>query len=151
DWSSDVCSSDLDGARAFKTTMPWPLRSDYGQPARMPLPWDQVYQGYYKRIMRKLADRYGDNENFVAITLTGANFVYGEIHLPKTDADIQQWEMYGNYQKRIEHVYNNLTDFYAETFPNQQFALHITLPIPGMQKHVKNIIEYGTRKYPERF
>ncbi len=140
-----------EGAEAFPTSFPWPLREEYGQPTKMPLPWDPVYQHYFRRMMEAFSDRYQEDEHFVAVTLTGVNFVYGEMHLPKSEADIEQWETYGNYAARIENLYKDLTDFYAQIFPQQQMVLHVTMPIPGMGENVHDIVRYGVKMYPERF
>ena len=140
-----------EGAEAFSTSFPWPLRKKYGKPTRIPLPWDEVYQHYFRRVMEEFSDRYREDEHFVAVTLTGVNFVYGEMHLPKSEADRSRWENYDNYAERIEQTYKDLTDFYAELFPKQQFVLHVTMPIPGMGENVDDLVQYGAHAYPARF
>lgn len=139
-----------EGAVPFETTFPWPMRSEYGQKTKIPVPWDPVYQFYFRKMLKKFGDRYGNDEHFVALTLTGVNFTYGEMHLPKTSEDMENWENFGDYPLRIENVYKDLIDFYAKVFPHQQMVLHLTMPIPGMGENVYNIVNYGLDKYPAK-
>lgn len=139
------------GAAPFYTTFPWPMRKEYGKKIRIPLPWDTVYLNYFERLLVKFSDRYQKDRNFVAITLTGVNFNYGEMHLPKTKEDISQWETYGDYPGKIEGVYKQLIDLYSSIFPNQQLVLHVCMPIPGMEENVEDIIRYGIQESPEQF
>jgi len=73
------------------------------------------------------------------------------MHLPKRKEDIARWESLGDYKARLVEVYQKLADLYAEMFPRQQVALHITLPMPGLERETEAIVKYGVEKYPRQF
>jgi hypothetical protein len=138
------------GSESFITTIPWSLRADYGKQVRIPIPWDKVYLGAFTNMLRSLGDRYCNDPLFLAITVTGANFNYGEMHLPKQKEDIKKWQSYDDAQGKIEETYYYLLDNYAKFFPFQQLCMHIVVPMPGMQTHLKRIIDYGVQNCPDR-
>lgn len=138
------------GVEQFDTTMPWPLRGDFGQPVRMPLPWDETYLEQFADLLADVAERYGDDPHFTAITLTGVNFVYGEMHLPARPEDLEQWQQHGDYPAKVEVAYKRLLDLYARHLPRQQLVFHITLPLRGMADHLDRIVAYGIEHYPDQ-
>ena len=139
------------GCAPFETTLHNPYRPDSGKLARMPLPWDETYHKHFHRLLGKIAKRYGSDRNFVAIVLTGANLMSDEMHLPKSPEDLQKWRSIPDYQARLVAVYQKLIDFYANTFPHQQFCLHVSMPLPGMEAEVAAIVKYGAERHPSQF
>jgi hypothetical protein len=139
------------GCEAFPSVITNPYRANVGEEVKIPIPWDEVYQKFLTRLLGKIAERYGNDRNFVAVALSGANFVSNEMHLPKRPEDIERWNRYGDYRAKLVVVYQKLIDFYAMTFPHQQLCLHISTPITGMDAEVSAIVAYGVEKQPRQF
>ena len=139
------------GCTAFETTVLNPYRRDFGKPAKIPLPWDETYNKCFQRLLGKIAERYGSDRNFVAVVLTGANFMSDEMHLPKGPEDIPKWQGISNYQDKLVTAYQKLIDFYAATFPHQQLCLHVSMPLPEMDAEVATIVKYGAVKHTDQF
>jgi hypothetical protein len=139
------------GCEAFSTVVTNPHRPNVGEEVKIPVPWDEVYQKCYLRLLGKLAERYGNDKHFVAVALGGANFMSDEMHLPKRKEDVQKWGRYGDYRSKLVAVYKKLIDSYAATFPHQQVCLHVSMPIQGMENEVSAIVAYGAQKHPEQF
>jgi len=139
------------GAEEFNTIVVNSNRADYGETIRLPLPWDTIYQSAFFRVTEKLAERYSYDYNLVAISCVGANFLSGEMHLPRTKIDMEKWENYPNYQNEIEQAWIDFLDHFATLFPQQQITLALAVPLPGMKWHVEQIINHGIDNYPERF
>lgn len=140
------------GAQEFQTIFANYYNPDYGKEVKIPIPWDEIYLESFSRLIKKVGERYRNDQNFVAITLTGANYMYGEMHLPWRREDIQKWKTFGDYKSRIVEVYKRLLDAFVEIFPHQQICLHISpLHSIGTGAAVRTIVQYGVEKYPEQF
>jgi len=140
------------GCEAFPTTGSNPARTDiYNQPVRIPLPWDSVFQDYYFRVLEKVADRYGDDESLYAVTLTLANFMSPEWHLPHQKEDRELWEQYEEYQKKIERAWQAGIDRFAVLFPNQQLVLEASSWPIGIEELGRAVIDYGATQHQGRF
>lgn len=139
------------GAAAFDTVVSDTHQPNYGQPVRIPLPWDEHYLDRFCRLLEETGRRYGEDPRFVAVTLTGANFLWGEMHLPKREEDLRRWQSYGDYRGKLVGTYTLLADQFARSFPRQQICLHVAPPLKGMEDDVRAIIRYGMEKYPRQW
>ena len=77
-----------DGATRYPTAVINPNRSNYGQEVSIPVPWDPVYQKHFSRLIRKLGERYASDPLLVSVTLTCANYMSPEMHLPRESQDV---------------------------------------------------------------
>jgi hypothetical protein len=74
-----------------------------------------------------------------------------EMHLPKSPTDRVRWQSLGDYQTRLLEVYKKYTDEWAQSFPRQEVSLHISRVLDLPTSFLDEIIEYGLKRYPERF
>lgn len=140
------------GAKAFQTKDSNPYHKTFDEPLAIPVPWDPVYQEYYIRVLTELSKRYSDDEYFIAIALTMANFMSPEWHLPKSQEDMRNWNSLGDPQEKIAKVWMDAIDLFGGLFPLQQLCLEASsTPIKDMNNERDQIIEYGIMKYPDRF
>ena len=138
------------GAKEFKTKVMNKHRSTFGDTVRIPLPWDEIYLKEFKGFLGQVAVRYGKEENFKGIVLSGGNFNSSEMHLPyKSPGDMVQWESHGDYKQKIVGAYKEMMKYYVETFPGKQIFLHVSGVIGGMSSEVEEIVRYGVENYPE--
>lgn len=141
-----------EGAAVFKTVVTNPHRSAYGSAVMIPVPWDYVYQKHYSRLIKTLGERYSSDPLCVSVSVTGANFMSAEMHLPKRAEDLEQWKSLGDYKAKLFEVYKKYIDEWAKAFPRQEISLHIS-PVLHMapSEFVEKVIQYGISRYPGRF
>ena len=127
------------------------FRSNYGEEVNIPLPWDKTYQIYFFRAVNELAQHYASDKKLIAVSMTIANFMSPELHLPRSKADIKQWQQHANYQHKIAQAWRISLDHFATMFPEQQLCVELSMPLNGMGGEVEDMIEYGIKHYPQRF
>jgi len=140
------------GAAAFPSAVINPHRPNYGEEVALPLPWDPIFQEYYSRLIRALGERYSRDPLCVSVALTCANFLSGEMHLPKRPEDMERWKSNGDYKAKLLDVYRKYTDEWAAAFPRQEICLHVSPVLHfAPSEFTEKVIEYGISKYPSRF
>ncbi|MCX7014111.1 MAG: alpha/beta hydrolase-fold protein [Candidatus Sumerlaeota bacterium] len=143
------------GAIRFDTVIANPNRSNYGEKAAIPVPWDPVFQRHFSRLIKVFGERYASDPQCVAVTLTCANYMSAEMHLPKSDADMKRWAEVGLTTDKLLHVYCQYMDEWAAAFPRQLICLHMSkstnLPDMSDNEFVEKIVLYGLEKYPHQF
>ena len=140
------------GCVAFLTKGSNPARADiYNQPVKIPIPWDPVFRDYYFRILAAVAERYGDDDALYAVTLTMANFMSPEWHLPRQKQDLELWDQFDGYQIKIEEAWKVGIDQFAILFPDKQLVLEASSWPIGLKDIGGAIIDYGATSYPYRF
>ena len=144
-----------DGAARFETAVSNPHRHNYGDKVRVPVPWDPVYQKHFSRLIRKLGERYAADPRCVGVTLTCANFMSGEMHLPKGPEDMPKWKQFGLTGERLLGVYRKYMDEWAAAFPGRLVCLHMSesapLPDRSPDEFAEQIVLYGLEKHPRQF
>lgn len=143
------------GAAHFETVVANPNRSNYAEPAVVPVPWDPIYQRLFSRLIRKLGERYAADPNCVGVTLTCANFMSAEMHLPKGREDMRKWAALGLTGDRLFEVYRKFMDEWAGAFPRQLVCLHMSnsAPLPDLSpdEFAERIVLYGLARHPRQF
>jgi hypothetical protein len=144
-----------DGAARLRTSVSNPSRSTYGNEVSVPVPWDPVYQKHFSRLIRKLGERYASDPHCVGVTLTCANFMSSEMHLPRTPKDMEQWKKFGLTSNRLLAVYKKYMDEWAAAFPRQFVCLHKSLSAPmpdtSQDEFAGQIALYGIERHPKQF
>ena len=140
-----------EGCQAFTMGVANKYRSNFGENIKVPIPWDTIYLNNFNRLIKKVSERYSNDPYLVAIAITGANAQSAEMHFVKGKQEIKRLEQYGNFRTKLVEVYKSLIDSFAQNFPHQQLCLHIAMPVNGMEREVRTIIEYGIKKYPKQF
>jgi len=140
------------GAAAFRSTVVNPHRPNFGQEVSLPLPWDPIYQERFSALIRALGERYSGDPLCVSVALTCANFMSGEMHLPKRPEDMARWRSYGDFRGKLLEVYRKYTDEWARAFPTQEICLHLS-PVLHLKPSelVEPVIEYGLARCGCRF
>jgi hypothetical protein len=141
------------GCVQFKAVDPNRYRSTYGKELTIPLPWDPVYKKYYYQMLAKLAEKYGNDPNLIAVTVVPYSFKSSELHLPASRRDIQNWEKYPGYKQKLVDEAKSAIDKFAVLFPKQQltFELGMLVGAQRSEPEIADIIEYGYTKHPTRF
>jgi len=143
------------GAVRFDTVIANPNRSNYGDPATIPVPWDPGYQRHFSRLIRAMGQRYASDPHCVAVTLTCANYQSAEMHLPKRPEDMKRWAELGLTPERLLKVYFQYMDEWAAAFPRQLICLHMskTTDLSGMSddQFSERIVQYGLEKHADQF
>lgn len=144
-----------DGAARFETVVSNPNRGNYGDKTPVPVPWDPVYQKHFSRLIRKLGERYASDSRCVGVTLTCANFMSAEMHLPKGPEDMRKWKESGLTGERLLGVYKKYMDEWAAAFPGRLVCLHMSnsapLPDRSPDEFAEQIVLYGLEKHPRQF
>lgn len=140
-----------DGAKAFPTQVTNPHRANFGATVSIPVPWDPIYERHFSEIIHQLGQHYASDPSCVSVVLTCANFLSAEMHLPKQRTDLSRWAALGNYEEKLLGVYTKFMDEWAQAFPRQDLSLHLSKVLDLPSSFCERIIDYGLRKYPERF
>jgi hypothetical protein len=140
-----------EGAQPFTTHAMNPHRANFGQEVVIPVPWDPIYQRDFSRVIKQLGERYANDPLCVSVVLTCANFMGGEMHLPKAPEDLAKWRALGNYEEKLLEVYKKYTDEWGDAFPRQEISLSISNVLDLPPQFCERVIDYGLSKYPSRF
>jgi hypothetical protein len=120
--------------------------------ARIPVPWDPVYQKHWAETVHAFGRRYGENPTVRKVEICGVNRGNPEMHLPKDPADMKQWNQIsdGHLRERIVESWRNCIDLYMDSFQHCLLAIDAS---PCLNDHEipKEVIAYGAQRYPERF
>jgi hypothetical protein len=57
----------------------------------LPLPWNPTYKQYWRTFLTEVAKRFGDNEAFVSIAVTGPTAESAEIIVPRAGDQLERW------------------------------------------------------------
>ena len=143
------------GAVRFDTVIANPNRSTYGDRAAIPVPWDPVFQRHFSRLIKTFGERYASDPHCVAVTLTCANYMSAEMHLPKSPEDMRRWTEVGLTSDKLLRVYCQYMDEWATAFRRQLICLHMSkttnLSDVSPNEFVERVALYGLEKYPRRF
>jgi hypothetical protein len=140
-----------DGAQPFETTITNPHRANFGEAAKIPVPWDPIYERDFSRVIHELAEHYASDPLCVSVVLTCANFMSAEMHLPKTRQDLSRWQALGDYNARLLEVYKKFIEVWGAAFPKQEISLHVSKVLDLPSSFTERVVEAGLGKYPERF
>ena len=96
----------------------------------IPLPWDKTYLSLWFEFLNEISQRYGTNQSFVSISLTGPNSHNGEMSLPRERQDEDVWlslvsQDNNKLRKNLSDAWKSTIDKYCEDFPNKSSALAI--------------------------
>lgn len=140
------------GAAAFRSVVVNPHRPNFGQEVALPVPWDPIYQERFSALIRALGQRYSSDPLCVSVALTCANFLSGEMHLPKRPEDMARWRSLGDFRGKLLEVYKKYTDEWAQAFPKQEICLHLS-PVLHLKSSelVEPLIEYALARVGCRF
>ena len=145
----------LAGAQKFNTVVTNKHRANYGQQVSIPLPWDEIYQSHFSRLIQTLGERYGSDPACVSVAITCASYMSAEMHLPRRPEDIRNWKSVGLTGDRLLEVYEKYIDQWAVAFPTQAICLHASsLSFIKDMNHddfIDRLIDYGHDFYPQRF
>lgn len=140
-----------EGAQSFETRVTNPHRANVGEAVQLPIPWDPIYQGDFKRVIQQLGEHYASDPLCVSVVLTCANFMSAEMHLPKTRQDLARWQALGDYEARLLETYKKFIEVWGTAFPQQELCLHISKVLDLPPSFLERIVDAGLSKYPERF
>jgi len=87
----------------------------------------------------------------VGVVLSCANATSGEMHLGKGPEVMAKWQAMPDYGGKLLDVYKKYTDEWGRAFPRQAISLHMAPVLDLGPSFLKQVIEYGLNKYPERF
>ena len=140
------------GAEAFNTLGSNPDRREiYNKKTKVPIPWDPVFLDQYFKTLGAIAERYRDDASFRAIALTVATFMSPEWHLPNSRKDKVQWQALIGFPGKLEQVWKEGIDRFANLFPKQYLILEASSYPVGLKTLGDAVVDYGVSKYGGRF
>lgn len=132
----------------YKTKESNPFLESKGKEINIPIPWDATYDRYFYRALQKLSGRYLQDEGFIAMAITVANWHYAEWMLPRSKADTAAFEEIGGFSK-VKEVWMKAIDRYRDIFPNKQLCLECSsTPLLGMDAESRQILDHGAGVCP---
>ena len=109
--------------------------------ARIPIPWDSVFQARWAEFVAAFGSRYGSNPRITFVKLTGLNSKTEETFLPnaapgqpvdggrcRTMNDVQNWLNAGYTRTKVENAWLAIANEFDRAFPNREFAAML---VPG--------------------
>ncbi len=138
------------GARSFDSLDPNPIRPTYGKTMKGPLPWDETYQKYWRRLVSAAAARYGNEPRLLDVAVYGHQHRL-EMHMARSPDDMERWKQAGWSLELVEKDWKEWVDFFAATFPRPRITL-ILSPMydRSTQPLVGELAAYAIKKYPGR-
>jgi hypothetical protein len=138
------------GARAFTFTDANPHHKTRGDVQRMAIPWDPVFLAKWTAFIQAFGRRYDNESSVVLIQMAGANKHGGEMHLPSTKTDKENWKKAGYSKEKLVQSYRTIIDAYDQAFPNKLLALDVS-PTVFKDGAVEEIAAYASSKLGRRF
>jgi hypothetical protein len=138
------------GAKPFVFQEANPHKKTQGETMQTPIPWDPVFLKKWTAFIKAMGRKYADNPTVVLIQMVGPNKHGGEMHLPKTAADKQNWDKAGYSKDKLVGAYKVVIDAYDEAFPQKPLALDVAIPV-YQDGAAEEILAYAQRKLGKRF
>jgi hypothetical protein len=91
----------------------------------LPVPWDALYLRRWFAFLGMLATRYGSSPAFSTIAADGPTSVSAEFTLPKSAADVRQWQTLGYTPSKYIGAWQKVFQAYAADFPSQYISLSV--------------------------
>lgn len=117
------------GAQPFTFQDDNPYRREQGKPAQIPIPWDPVFLQKWCACIQALGQRYDSDDTVVLVHMVGPTKHGGEMHLPRTAADKENWAKVGYTRDKLLGAWKRIIDAYRAAFPKQALALDVALPL----------------------
>jgi hypothetical protein len=125
-------------------------RSTYGEPVRIPLPWDEAYLNEWVKFVVQLGARYSRYSELVLVHMAGPTCFSGEMHLPKFSQESRQVVEAAGYSKNnIVNAWEKVIDAFAEAFPDKSLALNLAIPF-RRDGALEDILQYASAKLGKR-
>jgi hypothetical protein len=138
------------GARAFLFKDANPHHATKGDTHKMAIPWDPVFLEKWTSFIKQMGRKYANDPAVVLIQMAGANKSGGEMHLPSTKADKENWQNVGYTREKLVHSYKVIINAYDEAFPNKPLALDVS-ETAFKDGAVQEIAAYASQKLGKRF
>lgn len=117
----------------------------------MPVPWDRDFQTEWGEFLETVAQRYDGEPNLGYVLISGLGQAF-EPFMAKSPDDLRKFNEMGGLPRWIEGS-KAVIDLYAVHFERTPFILtmHYPVPSPEGSQAIKEVVNYGLRKYPGRF
>lgn len=114
---------------------------------QIPVPWDTVYQAKLQDLITAYGQKYNDNSLVFLVHVSGPSTKSAEMILPKTAADKQEWDQIGYTPELLTGAFNQVIDYYNDSFPNKPWSVNLGVPIftDGV---VGDVASYCASTYP---
>lgn len=126
-----------------------PHHATFGQKRQMPIPWDPIYLKKWTAFVQALGKKYAEDDSVVLVHVTGPVKAGGEMHLPKTKIDKQNWDKAGYSKEKLVQAWKTVIDAYGEAFPKTGLAINVSIPLwnDGV---VEEVLAYAKEKWGKR-
>jgi hypothetical protein len=84
------------------------------------------------------------------IQMAGLDYTGGEMHLPKSPTDKQNWLQYGYTKENLVGAWQAVINAYATAFPHKRLCLNVSTPIEN-DGVVETVMQYARQKLGKRF
>jgi len=138
------------GVQPFEIPDPNPERPTYGKLMKGPLPWDETYQKYWKRLVIKVAERYGHEPLLHDVAVHGHNHRL-EMHMGRTPELMEKWRKAGWSPELVEQDWKQWIDFFVARFPRPRINIILSrMYDSSTDVVVERLADYAVAKYPGR-
>lgn len=138
------------GARPFAFRDENTYRRSNGRTLQIPIPWDPVFLRQWRAFIQALGKQYGANDSVVLVHMVGPTKHGGEMHLPRSKADKENWIKAGYSKEKLTDAWRTVIDAYAAAFPKQALALDVAIPIYDDDGAAEAILAYAFEKLGRR-
>jgi hypothetical protein len=114
-----------------------------------PVPWDLTHLGKWKNLIKAMGQRYGKEDAVVLVQMAGLDITGGEMHLTRTDKDIEAWKKAGYTKQKLVAAWQSVIDAYADAFPNKYLALNVSKAIQN-DGAVDDVLTYAKKRLGAR-
>ena len=126
-----------------------PHHNTYGEPRKMPVPWDKNYLKLWAAFVTEFGKRYGSDEAVVLVHMAGPTVSSAEMHLPKRREAKELVQDAGYTKDRIVDAWKTVIDSYSKALPQTNLALNIAVPF-RKDGAMEDIIRYAISKLGQR-
>jgi hypothetical protein len=116
----------------------------HGQRQALPLPWNPTYKAYWKTFLAAVEARFGANDAFVSIAVTGPTAESAEIIVPRTGDQLERWAQllelsyrdpsYHRTDKAFIEEWEAATTMFGQVFRNVTIVLTRGSGLPSFSK-----------------
>lgn len=116
---------------------------------QMPIPWDSVYQSRWLQFVAALGDRYSNEDTISLVYATNSSLNGFEMQLPRSPADIANWQAAGYSDELYADSWNDAVDAFVDAFPNHPVS-HEVHPVLSSDSVAQDVYQHARDTHGDR-
>jgi hypothetical protein len=121
----------------------------HGKTLVMPVATDEMFVRRWTGLIEAVGRRYADNPALAGICVVGPAKTSGEMHLPKSRADLKEYARLGVTDDALVAVWKEMLAVYARVFPRRALVISVS-KILNDNVPTDQIIEHALLTYPNQ-